>query len=72
MSQRVAEFLVNTGLYVEGLEISKVNYEEIRLFLEGEYKIEAYCHECESDRIFSSQELTLGKRSSYPPLRFFL
>lgn len=54
MVHKIADFLVNGGLYGKGLEISKDDLDELKLFLEGEYKLEAYCNECKSERIFTA------------------
>ncbi|MGE1163217.1 hypothetical protein ACQJ0Y_07910 [Peribacillus simplex] len=55
MEQRIADFLINTGLYGKGLKISKDDMDELKLFLEETYKIDAYCCDCDSERIFTVQ-----------------
>ncbi|MEH7504069.1 hypothetical protein V7152_18980 [Neobacillus drentensis] len=41
-------------MYGKGLQISKDDFEELKQFLEGQYKIEAYCRECKAERIFTA------------------
>ncbi|WP_413299710.1 hypothetical protein AA0X95_16595 [Bacillus sp. 1P10SD] len=57
MSQRISDYLVNEGLYGVGLSISKADLQELQLFLEGQYKIEAYCCDCNANRIFSTKPI---------------
>jgi hypothetical protein len=71
MVQRIAGFLINEGLYGKGLKISSDDFDELNLFLKGEYKIDAYCCECKSERIFTSEELRdhRGKALTSMPIR---
>ncbi|MBE4910185.1 hypothetical protein IMZ08_19285 [Bacillus luteolus] len=56
MKQKIADFLVYSGLYGRGVQISKDDLEELKCFLEGKYKLDAYCSECETERVFSMIE----------------
>lgn len=62
MEQRIADFLINTGLYGKGLLLSIEDIDELELFLEGQYKIDAYCPQCKTNRIFTS----LSKKKTQP------
>jgi hypothetical protein len=55
VEQRIADFLINTGLYGKGLKISNEDMDELKLFLVETYKIDAYCCDCDSERIFTAQ-----------------
>jgi len=75
MEQRIADFLINTGLYGEGLSISKDDLQELKLFLEGQYKIDAYCRDCDAERIFTAEAKPKRKpigepMSVYVPAQF--
>lgn len=54
MENKLELFLIKEGLYGHGMNISNEDYNELSSFLEGEYKIDAYCNKCGTKRVFTS------------------
>ncbi|MCP1450342.1 hypothetical protein [Priestia megaterium] len=54
MSRKIADFLINEGLYGKGLAISVNEKEELRNFLEEEFKVDIYCCSCGMERVFTA------------------
>lgn len=53
--KKIEKFLINEGLYGKGMDISIDDSVELKEFLEGYYKINAYCTECKNERIFTAE-----------------